>query len=100
MATITEILEEVRLQTSRLGTRALLKNCVLGPGDGDLTLAEVLYALAVRTVEEAPSGFLLDRDGRLIIPALPRLHLGAWRQGTCAGNVNGTQVHLSEIQVE
>ena len=34
------------------------------------------------------------------ILALPRFYLGAWRQGAGAGNVNGTQVHLSEIQVE
>ena len=34
------------------------------------------------------------------ILALPRFYLGAWRQGTGAGSVNGTQVHPSEFQVE
>ena len=72
----------------------------MGGVGGEERFCDKLVAWRIRAVKEAPSGLLLDRDGRLVIAALPRFCLGAWRQGTGAGSASGTQVHLSEIQVE
>ena len=59
--------------------------------------AYLLNRLKGRTLDWEP---LLVRDGRLIVAVHPRSCLGAWRQATGAGSASGTQLHLSEIQVE
>ena len=65
-----------------------------------MRLCDKPVAWRIRLVEEAPCGPLLVRDGRLIVAVHPRSCLGAWRQATGAGSASGTQLHLSEIQVE
>ena len=72
----------------------------MGGMGGEVRLCDKPVAWRIRLVEEAPCGPLLVRDGRLIVAVHPRSCLGAWRQATGAGSASGTQLHLSEIQVE